>query len=77
MRNATPLVPSCSIPAAQYVPMSTEDQQYSIANQEDAIREYSQTHGYVIVSTYADAGKSGVAIRTRGGPRQLLKDVLG
>ncbi len=53
------------VPAAQYVRMSTEDQQYSIANQEAAIRSYAESHGYVVASTYADAGKSGVAIKHR------------
>jgi DNA invertase Pin-like site-specific DNA recombinase len=48
------------IPAAMYVRMSTEDQQYSIASQEAAIRRYAKSRGYVVVSTYADAGKSGV-----------------
>src|SRR5882762_1285967 len=53
------------VPAAQYVRMSTEDQQYSIANQEVAIQIYAKNHDYVVVSTYADAGKSGVAIKHR------------
>jgi DNA invertase Pin-like site-specific DNA recombinase len=44
------------IPAAQYVRMSTENQQYSIANQKDAIEEYASNHEYVIVTTYADEG---------------------
>jgi DNA invertase Pin-like site-specific DNA recombinase len=48
------------IPAAMYVRMSTEDQQYSVASQEAAIRTYAMRGGYVVVSTYADAGKSGV-----------------
>jgi len=44
------------VPAAQYVRMSTEDQQYSIANQEAAIQIYARSHGYFVLSTYADAG---------------------
>lgn len=32
------------VPAAQYVRMSTEDQQYSIANQEAAIQTYAASH---------------------------------
>ena len=66
-----------SIPAAQYVRMSTEDQQYSIANQEAAIQTYARSHGYVVVSTYADAGKSGIAIKHRQELRRLLSDVVG
>ncbi|MGC2183797.1 MAG: recombinase family protein, partial [Terriglobales bacterium] len=64
------------IPAAQYVRMSTEDQLYSIANQQSAIQKYAEENGYVVVSTYADNGKSGVAISRRTGLRQLLKDVM-
>ncbi len=63
------------VPAAQYVRMSTEDQQYSIANQEAAIQTYAKSHGYVVTSTYADAGKSGVAIKHRKELRRLLHDV--
>lgn len=64
------------VPAAQYLRMSTEDQQYSIANQESAIQKYAEEHGYAVVSTYVDAGKSGVAIKTRPGLRGLLQDVM-
>src|ERR1700676_4509752 len=63
------------VPAAQYVRMSTEDQQYSIANQEAAIQTYATSHGYVVMSTYADAGKRGVAIKHRKELRRLLHDV--
>jgi DNA invertase Pin-like site-specific DNA recombinase len=64
------------VPAAQYVRMSTEDQQYSIANQEAAIQTYARSHGYVVASTYADAGKSGVEIKHRKELRRLLSDVM-
>lgn len=64
------------VPAAQYVRMSTEDQQYSIANQEAAIQTYAISHGYAVVSTYADAGKSGVEIKHRKELRRLLSDVV-
>jgi len=63
------------IRAAQYVRMSTEHQQYSTANQEDAIREYANRRGYVIVRTYADAGKSGLNVAGREQLRQLIDDV--
>ena len=42
------------IPAAQYVRMSTDNQQYSIANQKAAILKYAEGHGYLVTSTYAD-----------------------
>jgi DNA invertase Pin-like site-specific DNA recombinase len=64
------------VPAAQYVRMSTENQQYSIANQEAAIQTYASSHGYILVSTYADEGKSGVEIKHRKALRQLLSDVV-
>jgi DNA invertase Pin-like site-specific DNA recombinase/DNA-binding winged helix-turn-helix (wHTH) protein len=63
------------VPAAQYVRMSTEDQQYSIANQQAAIQTYSSSHGYTVVSSYEDAGKSGIEIKHRKALRQLLSDV--
>ena len=34
------------IPVAEYVRMSTEDQHYSIANQQAAIRGYCATNGF-------------------------------
>ncbi len=64
------------IPAAQYVRMSTEDQQYSIANQKAAIQAYAEKHGFVVTSTYSDAGKSGVEIKYRKELRRLLSDVM-
>lgn len=64
------------IPAAQYVRMSDENQQYSIDNQKAAIKEYADAHGLVVVKTYADPGKSGVAAAHRKALRQLLKDVV-
>ena len=56
--------------------MSTEDQQCSIANQQDRIAAYASSHDFSIVRTYEDAGKSGVVIRRRRGLMQLLKDVI-
>ena len=63
------------VPAAQYVRMSDEQQQYSLENQKAAIQEYADVHGFEIVKTYADAGKSGVAATRRSALRELLKDV--
>jgi DNA invertase Pin-like site-specific DNA recombinase len=61
--------------AAQYVRMSTEHQQYSTANQEDALQEYAERRGYEIVRTYADAGKSGLNVAGREQLRKLIDDV--
>jgi hypothetical protein len=64
------------LPAAQYLRMSTEHQQYSLQNQSAAIRKYADSHGCEIVQTYSDAAKSGVALKRRTGLRQLLQDVV-
>src|SRR5579863_114702 len=64
------------IPAAQYLRMSTEDQQYSIANQRSRIAEYAQQFGFKIIKTYEDHGKSGVLLKHRRGLKELLKDVV-
>jgi DNA invertase Pin-like site-specific DNA recombinase len=64
------------IPAAQYVRMSDDHQQYSIDNQKAAIQEYATRHGFRIVRTYTDAGKSGVIAKHRTALRELLKDVI-
>jgi DNA invertase Pin-like site-specific DNA recombinase len=63
------------IPAAQYVRMSDESQQYSIDNQKATMQEYAAKHGFLIVKTYADPGRSGVVAKRREGLRELLNDV--
>src|SRR5579863_1849461 len=65
-----------NIPAAQYLRMSTERQQYSLENQALAIGKYAELHGFEIVQTYSDAAKSGVVLKYRTGLRQLLQDVV-
>ena len=64
------------IPVAQYVRMSDEAQHYSIENQKAAIQEYADRHSFVVVKTYADAGKSGVIAKNRPALRELLKGVV-
>ncbi len=61
-------------PAAQYIRMSTEHQQYSTQNQADTIREYAQKRGFEIVKTYADEGRSGLRIEGRDALRQMIED---
>jgi DNA invertase Pin-like site-specific DNA recombinase len=56
--------------------MSTERQEYSIANQQAAIAQYAEQHGYQIVCTYTDAAKSGLDLAHRPGLRKMLEDVL-
>lgn len=74
-RKVSPVVPAL-VPAAQYVRMSDDQQQYSIDNQKAAIKEFAESHGFTIVRTYDDAGKSGVAATRRTALRDLLKDVI-
>ena len=46
------------VPAAQYLRMSTEHQQYSLENQSPAIQKYAEFHGFEIVRTYSDAARA-------------------
>src|ERR1700761_4205969 len=62
--------------AAQYLRMSSDVQRYSTINQQNAIAAYAQQHGYEIVSSYRDAGRSGLSLKGRGALRQLLADAL-
>jgi DNA invertase Pin-like site-specific DNA recombinase/DNA-binding winged helix-turn-helix (wHTH) protein len=69
----TPETPS---PAAEYVRMSTDEQPNSIVLQQETIARYAASHGYQVVATYADPGRSGIEIKHRTGLRQLILDVL-
>lgn len=64
------------VPAAQYLRMSTDHQQYSLDNQADAISRYAADHGFLIIKTYSDAARSGIRLANRSGLKQLLKDVV-
>src|SRR3984885_10070002 len=64
------------VPAAQYLRMSTEHQQYSLDGQSTAIQAYASLHGFEIVQTYSDSAKSGVVLKHRTGLQQLLQDVV-
>ena len=61
--------------AVQYVRMSTEHQRYSTENQSDAIRQYAERRGLVVVRTYADEGKSGLRLDGRDALKRLIEDV--
>jgi DNA invertase Pin-like site-specific DNA recombinase len=63
------------IRAAQYIRMSTEHQQYSTANQDDVIQEYAKRRNFVIVRTFADAGKSGLNVAGRHSLQSLIAAV--
>ena len=64
-----------SIPAAQYVRMSTDHQKYSTENQCDMIKDYAEIHGMTIIRTYADEGKSGLNLEGRDGLKHLIETV--
>ncbi len=64
------------MPAAEYVRMSTEDQKYSILNQQNAISQYAQANGYRVVQTFSDAGISGLNLKHRPGLKALLNAVV-
>jgi len=55
--------------------MSTEHQQYSIANQSAAIALYAAAHNIGIVRAFVDEGKSGTSIKGRKGLQELLRVV--
>lgn len=57
--------------------MSTDQQQYSLENQAEAIQRYAQSHGFGVVQTYADGARSGLSIKNRSGLARLLQDVVG
>ncbi|MFB6418978.1 recombinase family protein [Bradyrhizobium tunisiense] len=61
--------------AAQYIRMSTDRQQYSIANQMALIANYAAEHRLEIVRSYIDEGISGLRINNRHGLIDLLNDV--
>ena len=63
------------IPAAIYLRVSTESQNYSTRHQRAAIEQYARDNSMEIVREYADDGKSGLDIRRRAGLRQLISDV--
>ena len=70
------MTPSQLVPAAQYLRMSTEHQQYSLESQSTAIQKYAESHSFEVVRTFSDRAKSGLVLRRRAGLQQLLKEVV-
>jgi DNA invertase Pin-like site-specific DNA recombinase len=64
-----------AIPAAQSLRMSTQQQHYSVESQVETIEAYARCHGFFIVRTYSDAGRSGLRLKDRPELRRLLADV--
>ena len=65
-----------NIPAAQYLRMSTDHQQFSLESQAAAIQRYAQMHGFEVVQSYEDSAKSGLTLKHRDGLGRLLQDVF-
>lgn len=61
--------------AVQYVRMSTDMQESSIAIQADAIAQYAARNGLIIVRSYEDAGRSGLTLDRRTALQRLIADV--
>jgi len=66
-----------NVPAAQYLRVSTERQEYSLDCQSARIANYAQGNGFTVCQTYCDEAKSGLEIGRRTGLSQLLQDVVG
>lgn len=65
-----------NIPAAQYLRVSTDRQEYSFDVQTAGIASYAVKYGFTVCQTYSDAGKSGLDLTRRAGLSQLLRDVV-
>jgi DNA invertase Pin-like site-specific DNA recombinase len=76
LQSNTPRLTLNPTPVAQYVRMSDDGQQLSITNQKAAIEEYAEQHNFVVVRTYEDSGKSGLALKHRAGLCELIQDVV-
>jgi DNA invertase Pin-like site-specific DNA recombinase len=62
--------------AALYIRMSTEHQNYSIANQTAALERYAEDNKMVVVKRFLDSGRSGLTLSGRPGLKSLLLDVI-
>ena len=62
-------------PAAAYVRMSTDLQQFSTENQLDTIRRYAEQRGYNIIRVFEDSGRSGLNLDGRDGINSLMREV--
>ena len=67
--------PDSLTPAAAYVRMSTEHQQYSTENQLDRIKEYAAKRNMEIIEVFTDAGKSGLNVKGRESLQRMIATV--
>jgi DNA invertase Pin-like site-specific DNA recombinase len=65
-----------NIPAAQYIRVSTDRQEYSIDCQTTEISKYPHRYGVEIIQTYCDQAKSGLLLKRRIALAQLLQDAV-
>lgn len=63
--------------AAQYLRMSTDRQDVSLAYQAKIIGVWAAENGYEVAASFADEGTSGVGIEKRQGLKSLLRTVIG
>lgn len=64
------------LPAAQYLRMSTERQEYSLENQSNVIARYAENNRFSVVQTYSDPAITGVVFQKRKGLQKLVQDVV-
>jgi DNA invertase Pin-like site-specific DNA recombinase len=67
--------PLTLVPAAQYLRTSPGVQLQSIDIQKEAIQEYAERAGFVVIRTYIDIDRSGLTLRKRPGLSALLHDI--
>src|SRR5436190_19657086 len=73
--GSTRLEPQTTMRAAQYLRMSVAHQKVPTAYQADEIAKYAKEHGFSIVRTYQDDGKSGLQLKGMPALSQLIADV--
>lgn len=73
--NDRPHTSAGLVPAARYGRKSTDNQEYSVELQFDAIDVYAARRGMEIVRTYVDDGISGLTFEGRDALQQLIDDV--
>jgi DNA invertase Pin-like site-specific DNA recombinase len=64
------------IPAAEYLRMSSDTQEVSLVYQSRASADFAKKHGFTIVRSYQDPGRSGLTLNHRPGLARLLQDVV-
>lgn len=60
---------------AEYIRMSTDQQDLSVSVQRSAILEYAHAHGMRVVESFEDQGRSGLTLHQRQGMKRLLSVV--